>query len=145
MVTHQRIAALDIGTVRIGVAVTSLEGRIALPLTTVHTEACDDPPRAVAEVLLREGVSLVVVGWPLALDGSQGMATRRTKQFLKAIKVFCPNMKFIAQDERFSSSQAESVLAELRTKGPKKKMLVDSMAAALILQTYLEQCGNKGT
>ncbi|MCL2325244.1 MAG: Holliday junction resolvase RuvX [Proteobacteria bacterium] len=145
MVTHQRIAAIDIGTVRIGVAVSSLEGKIALPLTTVQVSGCDDPPRAVAEVLLREGVSLVVVGWPLALDGSQGAATRRTKQFLKAIRVHCPNMKFIAQDERFSSSQAESALAELQTKGSKKKTLVDSMAAALILQTYLEQCGNKGT
>ena len=135
----KRILALDIGTVRIGVAISSLEGGIALPLETIHLKTTPDPIAVIQELLTKENIHHVVVGLPLDLDGTHGSAVRRTKQFVSAMTARIPNIKIYAQDERFTSAVAENTLMQLETKGEKKKMLVDSMAASLILQTWLDK------
>lgn len=135
----KRVLALDIGTVRIGVAISSTEGNIALPLETIHLKATPDPIEAIRTLLEKENIRHIVVGLPLALDGTQSSAVRRTKQFVADMKARIPDIKVYAQDERFTSSVAENTLMQLETKGEKKKLLVDSMAAALILQTWLDR------
>lgn len=135
----KRVLALDIGTVRIGVAISSTEGNIALPLETIHLKATPDPIEAIRTLLVKENIRHIVVGLPLALDGTQSSAVRRTKQFVADMKASIPDIKVYAQDERFTSSVAENTLMQLETKGEKKKLLVDSMAAALILQTWLDR------
>lgn len=135
----KRILALDIGTVRIGVAISAPTGGIALPLETIYLKTTPDPIKVIQELLTKEDIHHVVVGLPLNLDGTQGPAVRRTKQFVSAMKARIPNIKIYAQDERFTSAVAENTLMQLETKGEKKKFLVDSMAAALILQTWLDK------
>ncbi len=135
----KRVLALDIGTVRIGVAISSIEGNIALPLETIHLKVTPDPIEAIRTLLEKENIRHIVVGLPLTLDGTQSAAVRRTKQFVADMKARIPDIKVYAQDERFTSSVAENTLMQLDTKGEKKKLLVDSMAAALILQTWLDR------
>ena len=142
MAANRKYASLDIGTVRVGVALSDPETGIALPLTTVYLKESRDP-YAEIEALVRDNeVTHVVVGWPLELDGTEGPAIRRTKQFLARLRQQCPQIKLIPQDERLTSCAAENALQTLDVKGSDKKHLVDAMAAALILQTYLDTKGS---
>lgn len=137
--TPKRIAALDVGSVRIGIAFASEDGLIALPHGCVLALPKALPFQVLADLFKEKGVTLVVVGLPLELDASSGAAVRRTKSFIGKLKKFCPTIKFIAQDERLSSSEAEGTLAFLGSKGSKRKNHVDAMAASIILQAYLDK------
>ncbi|MBR4986801.1 MAG: Holliday junction resolvase RuvX [Proteobacteria bacterium] len=133
------IASLDIGTVRIGVAVSDADRKVALAYGTIHVGQCADPWAEIGRILAQEKITRVVVGWPLELDGSEGAAVRRTRQFLSRLRQQCPNLKIIPQDERLTSSAAEHALQEMETRGSRKKAHVDAMAACLILQMYLDR------
>ena len=134
----KKYLALDVGTVRIGIAISDPTTNIALPLSTVHVAQSDNPCADIKKIIDENQIQTVVVGWPLELDGSEGPAIRRTKQFLVSLKNLCPGIRIIPQDERLSSSAAENSLQMLQTKGSNKKNLVDAMAAAIILQAYLD-------
>ena len=134
----KKIAALDIGTVRIGIAMTDDSQKIALPYQTVHINKCADPIAEIASILESQGITQIVVGWPLELDGSEGPAIRRTKQFVAKFKKQYPAFSFKKQDERLTSVAAENALQEMNTQGSDKKNHVDAMAASLILQMYLD-------
>lgn len=135
----KRIAALDIGTVRVGIAMTNDDGTLALPYTTIHLKQHAHPFAEIARILTEHQICKVVVGWPLELDGSEGAAIRRTKQFLVQLKPCCPEVKWIKQDERLTSVAAEDALQAMETTGSQRKNHVDAMAACLILQRYLEK------
>ncbi|MBQ9393905.1 MAG: Holliday junction resolvase RuvX [Proteobacteria bacterium] len=132
------ILALDIGTVRIGVAISNPEHTIALGYGTIHVRQCQNPIDEIVDIIQRENIQKLVAGWPLELDGTEGPATRRTKQLLAKLKQKCPQIRIIPQDERLTSSAAENALQEMETRGSDKKNLVDTMAAILILQMYLD-------
>lgn len=133
------LIALDIGTVRIGMAIAEPETNIAMPLTTIHIRHSDDPYREIADIIAQHGSTRVVVGWPLELDGSEGAAIKRTKAFLQRLKAVAPNIKIARQDERLSSVAAENALQAMQTTGSQKKNKVDAIAASLILQMYLDK------
>lgn len=135
--------ALDVGTVRIGIAVSNPDTGIAIPYSTVHLTQFQDPCQEIADLLKTLGAHVVVVGWPLELDGSSGPAIRRTRAFIANLKKRAPHLKFVKQDERLTSSQAENTLQTLHVMGSDKKNIVDAMAAAIILQTYLDTHLNK--
>lgn len=135
----KRLAALDIGTVRVGIAISSPETGLAIPHSTLYLKSTPDPFSQIASTLENLGISCVVVGWPLELDGSQGPAIRRTKQFILKLKAVAPHLRFAPQDERLTSAAAENTLQAMHTQGSRKKNVVDAMAAALILQTYLDR------
>lgn len=139
----KRIASLDIGTVRIGIALTNEDGTLALPHTTIHVKQSADPFAEIAAVFAEYDVHKVVIGWPLELDGSEGAAIRRTKQFLVKLKPYCPQVKWVKQDERLTSVAAEDALQAMETTGSQRKNHVDAMAASLILQRYLEKIAHK--
>ncbi len=142
----KNILALDIGTVRIGVAVSNPERTVALAIGTIHLKECHDPYAEIAGILDEYETDRLVVGWPLQLDGSEGPATRRTRQFLAAFKKRYPHVRIMPQDERLTSQAAENALQEMDTRGSDKKNAVDSMAACMILQMYLDRnsAGNGG-
>lgn len=133
------LIALDIGTVRIGMAIAEPETNIAMPLATIHIRHSDDPYREIADIIAQHGSTRVVVGWPLELDGSEGAAIKRTKAFLQRLKAVAPNIKIARQDERLSSVAAENALQAMQTTGSQKKNKVDAIAASLILQMYLDK------
>ena len=139
MAKNKRILALDIGTARIGVAVSNPERTGALAIGTIHLKECNDPYAEIAGTLEKYETDRLVVGWPLQLDGSEGPAIRRTKQFLAALKKKYPHVHIMPQDERLTSQAAENALQEMDTRGSDKKNAVDSMAACMILQMYLDR------
>ena len=133
------LIAIDIGTVRIGMAIADPDTNIAMPLTTIHIRHSDDPYREIADIIAQHGSTRIVVGWPLELDGSEGAAIKRTKAFLQRLKAVAPNIKIARQDERLSSVAAENALQAMQTPGSQKKNKVDAIAASLILQMFLDK------
>ena len=111
------LIAIDIGTVRIGMAIADPDTNIAMPLTTIHIRHSDDPYREIADIIAQHGSTRIVVGWPLELDGSEGAAIKRTKAFLQRLKAVAPNIKIARQDERLSSVAAENALQAMQTTG----------------------------
>ena len=133
------LIAIDIGTVRIGMAIADPDTNIAMPLTTIHIRHSDDPYREIADINACDWSTRIVVGWPLELDGSEGAAIKRTKAFLQRLKAVAPNIKIARQDERLSSVAAENALQAMQTTGSQKKNKVDAIAASLILQMFLDK------
>ncbi|MDI1235382.1 MAG: Holliday junction resolvase RuvX [bacterium] len=131
-----RIIALDYGGKRTGVAVTDPLQMIAYPLDTIDTSNIIEYLKA---YFLKELVETIVLGAPLNMDGSETDATQMVVEFEKKLKENFPNHPVVKVDERLTSRMAKQTLidAGYKKKDRKNKKLVDTVAAALILQTYL--------
>ncbi len=131
-----RIIALDYGEKRTGVAVTDPLQMIAYPLDTIDTSKILDYLKL---YFAKENVETIVLGSPLNLDGTETDATQLVIAFEKKLKENFPNHPVIKIDERLTSRMAKQTLidAGYKKKDRKNKKLVDTVAAALILQTYL--------
>ena len=133
----KRILALDVGDRRIGVAVGDPTGLLATPIDTVDGEreslALDEVVRLIADYEVEE----IVVGLPLSLSGRPGAQARRVREFAEAIGRRVA-IEVVFQDERYSSVQAERLLRESGKRPSRDKGRVDSAAAAIILQSYLD-------
>ena len=132
-----RVLALDIGTVRIGVALSDELGLTAQPPGSL---AADDPEAAVREVrrLCREhGVGRIVVGLPRTLDGREGPAAAAARRWIERLER-AVGVPVIAWDERLTTAAAERALIAADVSRRRRRRVVDQMAAALILQSYLD-------
>lgn len=131
-----RVLGLDLGDVRIGVAISDPERRLAVPLGTIHTGAPADL-KAVASLVRENEVSLVVVGHPLLLSGEAGDRARHAEAFADALRSVL-EVPVVLQDERLSTVEADRALREAGATGPRRRAAVDRSAATVILQAYLD-------
>lgn len=130
------ILGLDVGSKRIGVAVADPSGAFALPVCTVErTNLRADLDRLVA--IAREyGAGELVVGDPVTLSGERGIAAEKIDRFVEQLaRVYAGAIHRV--DERMTTAQATRVLIDADVSRRKRKSVVDKMAAALILETYL--------
>lgn len=131
-----RVLGLDLGDVRIGVAISDDARRLAVPLGTVRAGAPQDL-RAIAELVREHGVSLVVVGHPLSLSGRRGEAARRAEAFAEVLRAVLP-VPVVLHDERLSTVEAERALRAAGARGARRRRAVDRSAATVVLQAYLD-------
>ena len=140
---------IDVGTRRIGLAISDLTRTLARPLKTIDVANVDDAARRVADEITRlaaedDSLSTIVVGLPLRLDGSSGDQTSHVSAFIAALKDRT-SIAVVTADERLSSVEAESRLA-VRTKDwRERKKKLDAAAAAVILQDYLDTTAGGGS
>ena len=130
--------ALDVGDVRIGIAVSDLMGIIANPLET-YTRKGDiqNDARYIIDLANSKDVSLFVSGLPLGLDGKENEQTRKTREFISVLIGMCDiPVKFL--DERFTTLSAERVLIQGNVRRENRKKVIDKVAATIILQNYLD-------
>ncbi|HEY3022123.1 MAG TPA: Holliday junction resolvase RuvX [Actinomycetota bacterium] len=132
-----RILGLDLGDVRIGVAITDPGRRVAVPMGTVHTGAPADL-KAIARLVRDHEVTMVVVGHPLKMSGAQGTRARHAEEFVAALRQVLP-VPVVLQDERLSTVEAERALREAGAGSRDRRGAVDRSAAAIILQSYLDR------
>ncbi|HET7870011.1 MAG TPA: Holliday junction resolvase RuvX [Actinomycetota bacterium] len=132
-----RILGLDLGDVRIGVAISDPGRRVAVPMGTVHTGAPADL-KAIAKLVRDHEVTLVVVGHPLKMSGAQGTRARHAEEFVAALRQVLP-VPVVLQDERLSTVEAERTLREAGAGSRDRRRAVDRSAAAVILQSYLDR------
>jgi putative holliday junction resolvase len=131
-----RILALDLGDVRIGVAISDPERRLAVPLGTIHTGAPADL-KAVAGLVEENDVTLVVLGHPLLLSGEAGVRARHAEAFAEALRGFL-SVPVALHDERLSTVEADRALREAGAKGRHRRRAIDRSAATVILQSFLD-------
>lgn len=133
-----RAIGLDLGSVRIGVAVCDAEGSLALPSTTLTRAASwAEDHRRIAELVAESGAEVVVVGLPLSMDGRCGPAARRTRKELSAMKKALA-VPVETHDERLSTVAASRSLQAAGLDSARSREHVDEVAAAVILQAWLD-------
>ncbi|MCX7828685.1 MAG: Holliday junction resolvase RuvX [Thermanaerothrix sp.] len=131
-----RIMALDLGEVRIGVALSDPSRCFASPLEVLKME--EGWPARVKELIQRNQVSLVVVGLPRRTDGSLGPEALRVEAWLEELKGVLGDVEVVTLDERFTTAIAQRFLLEADMRRDKRKGKVDKVAAAVLLQSYLD-------
>ena len=133
-----RALGLDIGEKRIGVALSDPRGILATALTVLETKSEDDALKRIAALAQEHDVENIVVGMPFSLDGSLGPQARRVQSFIDTLSQRT-KLPVVTWDERFSTVDAERVLVEAGVKREKRKKHLDSVAAAIVLQGYLDR------
>ncbi len=131
-----RVLGLDLGDVRIGVAISDERRRLAVPLGTVHTGAPADL-KAIASLVREHGVTLVVVGHPLLLSGEAGGQARHAEAFADALRGFL-GIEVVLHDERLTTVEADRALRAAGADGRRRRRVVDRSAATILLQAYLD-------
>ncbi len=132
-----RILALDHGTKRIGVAVSDELKVIASPLEFIPAEELDAALRRLLELIQLKDVELILVGMPRNMDGSYGPSAEKVKEFVAQIRAVT-QVPVRTWDERLTSAQANRVMIEANVRRDKRKEKVDAMAAAVLLQSFLD-------
>lgn len=132
-----RILAIDYGQKRVGLAVTDEQRIIASPLTTVHSK---DVIAFLKEYLSRENVDLFVVGEPKQMNNQASESVKFIEPFIRLLTKQFPGIPVERIDERFTSLMAKRAILDsgARKKDRQNKALVDTVSAAIILQSYLD-------
>jgi len=137
-----RILALDHGTKRIGVAVSDETKTIAQPLEYILAEPFADFLARLKKLLVEKEIDLVLIGLPRNMDGSYGPEAQKVEAFVAVLKMAI-TVPIKTWDERLTSAQANRVLIEAKVRRDKRKEKVDKMAAAILLQSYLDGTSGK--
>lgn len=137
-----RTLAIDFGKRRIGLAMSDAGGKLATPLEVLQITSTAQALDKIADVIDAEAVERIVLGLPLNMDGSRGLAATEVTEFGRLLTER-GGVKVIFVDERLSTFQAEQNLLEARRGGQKltrksKKLRLDAVAAAHFLQDFLD-------
>lgn len=132
-----RILALDPGTVRIGLALSDELHLIASPLEYVPAAPFAKLLERLRQLIREKEVGLILVGLPRNMDGSYGPAALRVQEFVAALRAAL-TVPIQTWDERLTSAQAQRLLVQGGVRRRDRKQKVDKMAAAILLQSYLD-------
>jgi putative Holliday junction resolvase len=133
---------LDIGEKRIGVALSDSLRIMAGALTVVERVTNDAALKQIIDLARENEVERIVVGMPRSLDGSLGKQAQAVQSFVDLLKRRT-DIPVVTWDERLSTVAAERTLLEVGMKRDKRKKRRDSLAAAIILQGYLDRANSK--
>lgn len=138
------IMALDVGSKRIGIAVADPSGTFALPVGTLERTNIRADLEKLGEYLESYQVRELVIGDPISLSGERGIAAEKMDAFVERVRtVFGGTIHRV--DERMTTAQATKTLIAADVSRKQRKGVVDKMAAALILETFLARRRNQAT
>lgn len=132
-----RILALDVGDVRVGVALSDSTGKVATPHSVLATKEMLGDSRKLAMIIEDYEVEKIVVGLPLSLDGTEGPQARHVRALTAKLLAQC-TLPFEFFDERMSSSEAKRVMSEGNVSSRDQRGTLDKLAASVFLQSYLD-------
>jgi len=136
-----KIMGLDPGSKRVGVAVSDALGLIASSLTTLIHRRDEDLVAEIGDLARQLGVERIVVGLPIRMDGSLGPEALQAQALAESLEAAL-GLPVVTWDERFSTQAVERVLIEADLSRKKRKTVRDKVAAAYILQGYLDAHGS---
>lgn len=137
-----RLLGLDVGTKTIGIALSDTTLMIATPLDTIRRTRFRDDVQRLLTTIAEHGVGGVVIGLPLALDGSDSPRTQGVRQFAKNLAAQT-DRPIAFWDERLSTAAVERGMIEADLTRARRAQLIDKAAAAYILQGLLDRLGRK--
>ena len=135
----ERFLGLDPGERRIGIAISDATGTIASPVEFIDVRATDHVQR-IGDLCIEWEISVIVVGLPLSLDGTEGPAAIRSREFGSQIAE-ATEVPVMYHDERFTTVTAEQALLEGGVKRRSRTKKRDQVAAAVMLQGFLDRRG----
>jgi putative Holliday junction resolvase len=136
-----RVLGLDVGDRRVGIAISDPTGTVVRPLQTLVRGSRVEDFVTIAALVAEHHVELVVVGQPLSLDGTEGPQARRIARYAQLLADHLA-VPVVSWDERYTTAAAEEIMLQTRGRGKRRRARaageVDAIAAAVILQSYLD-------
>lgn len=143
MKPRTRILSLDHGKVRLGLAVSDPDRRIASPLMTHVRKDLAQDERFLKRIVEEEEIGEILLGLPVHLNGTEGEQAKKVREFAKLVETWTA-LPVVLYDERFTTVEAESHLWQAGLTHKKRKDRRDQLAAQILLQTYLDAGCPKG-
>ncbi len=135
----KRKIGVDIGKARIGIAVSDPLGILASPYKTLAGNGLEEDVLQIANLVLEKDADTVVLGLPLAMDGTDSEITIYAREFAQKLKEKT-TANVVLWDERLSSYEAEEILKGQKVKDwRERKKILDQISACIILQSYLDK------
>lgn len=138
-----RVLALDLGRARIGVALSDPMGWTAQPLQVLERTGPRKDLAGIVAIAEQHEVRTILVGWPLRLSGEEGSAAQEAREFAGRVERRLPAVKVDLWDERLTTRQAERTMIAGGARRKRRRKSIDALAAALILQSYLDTRGEE--
>ena len=138
-----KIFAVDYGDARTGLANCDKFESIASPVGTVFEWNVNKCLAKVADAIKADGAELIVVGLPVNMDGTQGERAQKCRDFADKLREMT-GIETVMWDERVTTVQAIGILNETNVRGKKRKEVIDTVAATLILESYMDYRKKKG-
>ncbi|MDO4588805.1 MAG: Holliday junction resolvase RuvX [Fusobacterium sp.] len=136
---YKKYIALDVGDVRIGVAKSDILGIVATPLEVINRKKVKSVQR-IKELCEQENTKSLVVGIPKSLDGTEKRQAEKVREYIEKLKKNIEGLEIYEVDERLTTVSADRMLNEANKKGAlEKRKVVDKIAAAIILQSFLDR------
>ena len=132
-----KIMAVDLGLVRTGLAISDELELLASPIGTVTERNLNVLAEKVAATAKEQGVGALVVGLPRNMDGSKGESAERAEAFAEQLRTLT-DLPVALWDERLTTVSAIGYLNETNVRGKKRKAIVDTVSATIILEDYLK-------
>ena len=139
-----RIMGVDFGEARMGLALSDPTGLLAGGIGTFKVTGIKNATEIVCEQALENDVSLIVVGLPKNMNGTEGDRAARSRKFAAMIEEKC-GIKTDLFDERRTTILAAGYMNETGTFGKKRKEAIDTLSAQIILQSHLDKSKNTGS
>ena len=137
-----RFIGLDVGTKRVGIAISDKTNTIASPLKVIEFHDINKCIKEINEIIIANDITEVIIGLPKNMDNSLGFASERTMKFKSELENIV-DTKVSLIDERLTTVEAENILINNDYRRDKRKKNIDTVAAVLILETYLKGRKNK--
>lgn len=137
--TSGRVLGVDFGDTRTGLAVSDARRFLSTGLGTVSPGGIEKTAAKVAEVAVEQQVSAIVVGLPRNMDGSEGFRAERCREFAALLREKLPEVSVAMIDERLTTVSASRYLNETNTRGSRRKQVIDTLSAEIILQNALDR------
>lgn len=134
----KRLMGLDLGTKTIGIAISDVERRIASPVETIRRTKFKADAAALLVLIAKHDVGAIILGKPLNMDGSQGPRVQATEAFARNLRTLTA-LPILYQDERLSTAAVTRTLIDADTSRARRAELVDKLAAAYILQGFIDR------
>lgn len=132
-----RIMGIDYGDSRVGIAVSDALGLTAQGVTTLPNKVYDKMMESLLLLIDQYQCDKIVIGMPKNMNGTMGERCEVTKEFAEDIKTKRPDTEIVFWDERLSTVQAAGILNVTNTRGKDRKNVIDTVAACIILESYL--------
>lgn len=138
--TKGKILGVDLGDTRTGLAVSDPSRLISSGLETISPGGIEKTADAVAEVARTQGVCAIIVGLPVNMDGSEGARAAKCRKFADLLRMRLGESILVAMfDERMTTMTASRYLNETNTRGKKRKGVIDTLSAQIILQNAIDR------
>lgn len=135
-----RYLGLDLGSRRLGISISDANGIIATSYKTIHhKEDYSLLIEEIGEIIQKEQIEIIVLGFPKNMDNSIGEKGELSIHFKSLLEEKYKYIPVFLQDERLTTREAQSILIQNKTSRKKRKNVVDQIAAVIILQSYLDK------